>query len=311
MGFIGKQPSKTAITSSDITDGVVTAAKLASDSVTTAKIADTAVTTAKITDANITTAKIAGDAVTDAKIADDVVGSEHLTAGEVDTTALGADAVTAAKIADDAISEEHLDATVITGMTELAAEPADTDEFLISDAGTLKRIDYSHIKGGGITQCDNWRINTNLTGLSYPGADITANWERADSTGQGSAMVIGDGMSESSGVFTFPATGIYLLSTFWEIGATNHNDPYIQVQTLVTTNNSSYGIAARNGQGLTKYDTSTFITGSMSNTILIDVADTSNTKVKFYFRVSGSNPTLVGSNTEGKNGVCFVRLGDT
>ena len=34
-------------------------------------------------------------------------------------------------------------------MTELAAEPADTDEFLISDAGTLKRIDYSHIKGGG------------------------------------------------------------------------------------------------------------------------------------------------------------------
>ena len=139
MGFIGKQPSKAAITSSDITDGVVTAAKLASDSVTTAKIADNGVTTAKIN----------ADAVTDAKIADDVVGSEHLTAGEVDTTALGADAVTAAKIADDAISEEHLDATVITGMTELAAEPADTDEFLISDAGTLKRIDYSHIKGSG------------------------------------------------------------------------------------------------------------------------------------------------------------------
>ena len=77
------------------------------------------VVTANITDANVTSAKIAGDAIT------------------------------AAKIADDAISEEHLDATVITGMTELAAEPADTDEFLISDAGTLKRIDYSHIKGGG------------------------------------------------------------------------------------------------------------------------------------------------------------------
>jgi len=139
MGFIGKQPAKAAITSSDITDGIVTADKLASDSVTTAKIADNGVTTAKIN----------ADAITDAKIADDVVGSEHLTAGEVDTTALGADAVTAAKIADDAISEEHLDATVITGMTELAAEPADTDEFLISDAGTLKRIDYSHIKGSG------------------------------------------------------------------------------------------------------------------------------------------------------------------
>ena len=37
---------------------------------------------------------------------------------------------------------------VITGQTELSSAPADTDEFLISDAGTLKRIDYSLIKGG-------------------------------------------------------------------------------------------------------------------------------------------------------------------
>ena len=35
----------------------------------------------------------------------------------------------------------------ITGATELAETPADTDEFIISDAGTLKRIDYSYIKG--------------------------------------------------------------------------------------------------------------------------------------------------------------------
>jgi hypothetical protein len=49
-------------------------------------------------------------------------------------------------IADDAVSEEHLDATAITGSTELAASPADTDEILISDAGTLKRIDYSLLK---------------------------------------------------------------------------------------------------------------------------------------------------------------------
>ena len=34
----------------------------------------------------------------------------------------------------------------ITGATELAATPADTDELIISDAGTLKRIDFSHIK---------------------------------------------------------------------------------------------------------------------------------------------------------------------
>ena len=144
MGFIGKQPSKTAITSSDITDGVVTADKLASDSVTTAKIADNGVTTAKIN----------ADAITDAKIADDVVGTEHLTAGEVDTTALGADAVTAAKIADDAISDEHLDATAITGQTA-ETSVADDDLVLISDtsaSAALKKMTVSNLvanAGGG------------------------------------------------------------------------------------------------------------------------------------------------------------------
>ena len=50
-----------------------------------------------------------------------------------------ADAIDATLIADDAISEEHLDATAITGHTALAEAPASTDEFLISDGGTLKR----------------------------------------------------------------------------------------------------------------------------------------------------------------------------
>ena len=49
-------------------------------------------------------------------------------------------------IADDAISEEHLDATALTGNTALAETPADTDEILISDGGTLKRIDFTHLK---------------------------------------------------------------------------------------------------------------------------------------------------------------------
>jgi hypothetical protein len=49
-------------------------------------------------------------------------------------------------IADDAISEEHIDATVITGTTELAAQPAATDEIVLSDAGTLKRLDIKHIQ---------------------------------------------------------------------------------------------------------------------------------------------------------------------
>ena len=65
----------------------------------------------------------------------------------IPTGGITADAITAAKIADDAVSEEHLDATALTGNAALAEAPSDTDEFLFSDGGTLKRIDYSYIKG--------------------------------------------------------------------------------------------------------------------------------------------------------------------
>jgi len=63
---------------------------------------------------------------------------------------LSADVVTEAKIADNAVENEHLNANVITGHTALGATPADTDELLVSDAGTLKRVDFSYLKGGGM-----------------------------------------------------------------------------------------------------------------------------------------------------------------
>ena len=53
------------------------------------------------------------------------------------------------KPANKPVVASDLDPAVITGQTALGATPADTDEFLVSDAGTLKRMDYSYIKGGG------------------------------------------------------------------------------------------------------------------------------------------------------------------
>ena len=54
---------------------------------------------------------------------------------------------------------------------------------------------------------DEWRINANVTQGS--GAQvITSNWERADT---GNSGKIGTGMTQSSGVFTYPSTGIYLV----------------------------------------------------------------------------------------------------
>ena len=48
--------------------------------------------------------------------------------------------------AGGSVGSSQITAEMITGQTALAATPADTDELLISDAGVLKRIDYSYIK---------------------------------------------------------------------------------------------------------------------------------------------------------------------
>ena len=89
-------------------------------------------------------------------------------------------------IADDAVSEEHLDATAITGSTELAATPADTDEILISDAGTLKRIDFSHIKSDPThVLLDDTYISSNTANVTYSSSLITDTYEQYIITGTG------------------------------------------------------------------------------------------------------------------------------
>ena len=202
---------------------------------------------------------------------------------------MATDKVTSASIADDLIS----------GKTALGAEPADTDEFLVSDAGTLKRVDYSYIKGGGITEVDQWRITANSTGGS---ADLTANWERNDSTG---FAKIGTGLTESSGIFTFPSTGIYLVRFFLnDTGGSSFLNSYSRL--YVTTNNSSYTEVAR-GHGIGGANDAQVIPVES----IIDVTDTSNVKVKFAYYHGDSGSTAKGDSDKNETYVTFIRLGDT
>ena len=60
MGYIGTKPADAALTTSDLGNNIVTAAKLATDAVETAKVKDINITTAKIKDLNVTAGKLAG-----------------------------------------------------------------------------------------------------------------------------------------------------------------------------------------------------------------------------------------------------------
>jgi hypothetical protein len=61
----------------------------------------------------------------------------------VETAMIAADAITEAKIADNAVESEHLNDNIISGQTALTSGLATTDELLISDGGTLKKMDVS------------------------------------------------------------------------------------------------------------------------------------------------------------------------
>ena len=202
------------------------------------------------------------------------------TDGTVATAKLADSAVTTAKINANAVTSAKLNNDIISGATELASEPADTDEFLVSDAGTIKRIDYSLIKGGGITEVDMWEMSSQ----TYSHDDwIDTGWSRFTDL---SGAPHGTGLSQSSGVFTFPSTGVYeiLFQTyFWNPSTTR---AYVGVD----VRGSSDGFASNYTRlGLSYTNTSTAGDHSvLTISCIYDVTNTSNNKLKFQAQGAGS-----------------------
>jgi len=153
----------------------------------------------------------------------------------------------------------------------------------------------------GITEADMFRLTADLTGAN---ADITSNLERPDNS---SFAKIGTGMSESSGIFTFPSTGLYLIiasGTF----LFNSSDLIAVIKANVTTDNSSYEdlfqVQAGYEGANSKYETNT-------NSGFINVTNTSNVKIKFTTAGFGGNSLLKGDTNYNKTNFSFIRLGDS
>ena len=176
--------------------------------------------------------------------------------------------LTSSDITNGIVTGEKLNADVISSQTELATAPADTDEFLISDAGVLKRLDASLVGGGGITEADQWRVTATGTGTGV----FTSNWERNDT----SFSYIGTGMSESSGIFTFPSTGIYMID-FQASGKNNAQTDFVSYSIEATTNNSSYSAIST---ALNACNTGNSFC-NLYQSVIFDVTDTTTHKVRF------------------------------
>ena len=172
----------------------------------------------------------------------------------------------------------------------------------------IGNLSWVSLPTGGLSMAQQWRLRV-IESLSPSYVTLT-DWEICDSLGSSSSY--GGNMTLSSGVWTFPSTGIYQLSCVASIQDNNTTHQFLTLGYDITTNNSSY----------TRVSESYGSLGSNSNghyenitcQYLLDVTDTSNVK----FRVTaqdqhggGSAARAFGSTTLNYTTLTIMRLGDT
>ena len=169
----------------------------------------------------------------------------------------------------------------------------------VANGGTALTSGFAN----GITASSQWRLTTTFTGDAEP---IASNWELNDTTGYGS---LGSNMTQSSGIFTFPSTGFWLI-TFVCTWYHNGSSKWVEADIRTTTNNSSYTNPSETYSHITQSESDTTYTTATAQTVF-DVTNTSNCKVQFRSRVNNDNTNTYGSSTVNTTGVTFTRLGDT
>jgi hypothetical protein len=154
----------------------------------------------------------------------------------------------------------------------------------------------------GIKEADQWRVTAN-TAISGASSVVTSNWERADNN----FGLIGTGMTESSGIFTFPQTGIYKID--WKVmavstsGGADYTGGDIQYSTDNFSGSNNIAAAYNSMDGTNRY-------AGADMTFIFDVTNTSTHKVRFRF-ISSGTVNFEGNTDRNWQVATFIRLGDT
>ena len=155
----------------------------------------------------------------------------------------------------------------------------------------------------GITMADQFRLTADQSGGTN--AVISSNLERVDTDGFGQ---LGTGLTESSGIFSFPSTGIYLISLIGFM-TTNGGDGAANVSIETTTDNSTYDdaciLTAAHPSGASA------LQFSVAGHFIFDVTNTSTHKFRLKTHSMGGSSFLMGETDRNRTAVTVIRLGDT
>lgn len=150
---------------------------------------------------------------------------------------------------------------------------------------------------------DQFRLDSDQA-ITASEVDITS-WERIDSTGQGTTS---SQVSQSSGIFSFPSTGLYLVMFHSSFSRVSANVDIIELRLRGSTDNfSTNALLVESGGG---------VTGSTPSEMaplvtLFNVTNTTNDKVKITVQADATGTTLNGSSATNKTYITFLRITGT
>tara|TARA_R100000353_G_scaffold70589_1_gene54321 strand:- start:252 stop:854 length:603 start_codon:yes stop_codon:yes gene_type:complete len=159
----------------------------------------------------------------------------------------------------------------------------------------------TNLPASGITMYDSWRITTDVQGTQQP---LSSNWERNDTNFD----KIGTGMTQSSGVFTFPTTGKYHIWYKINFYTNGNNSNYVGAYLEFTTGGSYANLAYSYDQfgGVSGYYYATAAGDSP-----FDVTDVSSHKIRLHAGMQSQSVYVMGTGTAQATGLTFMRIGDT
>ena len=175
-------------------------------------------------------------------------------------------------------------------------------------SGALPAINGSALTGlnPGITNAQQFRLAADQAGSSSAGTVLT-NWQSTMTT----YTPIGSNWSQSSGIFSCSATGIYLCHWCLVVNNTSTGDAFDPNIQISTNSGGAYTTRSRSWAHIQNSSTPR---DSPANSLLFVVSNTSTFRLRYRQSQDNdcaSGTTIAGSTSENLTNIIFIRLGDT
>jgi len=168
-------------------------------------------------------------------------------------------------------------------------------------ASVIRGDDNFDTAEADISEVDKWILTVNKSDASV----ISTNLERAG-TSIGFVSLKGTGMSQSSGIFTFPSTGFWMVSSnpTWAIAVGDNVGLHIDR----TQDNNTWSSVTAATMWASNKGSSIASTG-MSLSEIVKVSNVSLDKIRFRISSINSGTYIEGSTANEETNFIFIRLG--